>query len=251
MVIDCASIPATLVESELFGHMRGAFTGAHGDRPGAFEAAAGGTVFLDEIGELPLDMQPKLLRALEDRQVKRIGGQSPVELDVRVIAATNRDLRAEVNRGAFRADLFYRLHVAHLRVPPLRERREDIALYAQHFHEQLCPDAPTIPPYLVEALLRPDYPGNVRELRAAVERAVLFGEPAPPSPPSAEPPAAPEPVDLQRPFRVAKDEVIADWERRYLSALIEEADGNISKAARMARMDRNHLRELLRRRGIQ
>ena len=256
VVIDCASIPATLVESELFGHVKGAFTGAQTDRPGAFEAAAGGTVFLDEIGELPLDMQPKLLRALEDRQVKRVGGQSPIDLDVRVIAATNRDLRAEVNRGNFRADLFYRLHVALVRVPPLRERREDIALYAQHFYEQLSPDDPSLPAALSEGLARADYPGNVRELRAAVERAVLFGDPTPalpiaPARGAASPPAGSSAIDLSRPFRVAKEQVVSEWEQGYLRALIDAAGGNVSKAARMARMDRNHLRELLRRRGIQ
>ncbi|MCA9621662.1 MAG: sigma-54-dependent Fis family transcriptional regulator, partial [Myxococcales bacterium] len=211
----------------------------------------GGTVFLDEIGELPLDMQPKLLRALEDRQVKRIGGHAPVHLDVRVIAATNRDLRAEVNRGGFRADLFYRLHVAHLRIPPLRERREDLLLYAQHFYEQLCPEQPELPRALAEALVRADYPGNVRELRAAVERAVLFGEPMPAQGIGLAPSLPPADHDLSRPFRVVKEEVVAEWERGYLRALFDAAGGNVSKAARMARMDRNHLRELLQRRGIQ
>jgi DNA-binding NtrC family response regulator len=223
--------------------------GIFADGAGAFEAAAGGTVFLDEIGELPLDTQPKLLRALEDRQVKRIGAHAPVDLDVRVIAATNRDLRAEVNRGAFRADLFYRLHVAHLRLPPLRERREDIALYAQHFFEQLSPDNPTLPQALAEALSRPDYPGNVRELRAAVERAVLLGDPLAPEPHAL---AAPAAVGFEpgRPFRAAKDAAVAEWEHGYLRALLDRAGGTVSTAARMARMDRTHLRELLRRRGI-
>jgi DNA-binding NtrC family response regulator len=247
VVIDCASIPATLVESELFGHMRGSFTGAHDDRRGAFETAAGGTVFLDEIGELPLDMQPKLLRALEERRVKRIGGHAPVELDVRVIAATNRDLRAEVNRGSFRADLFYRLHVAHVRIVPLRERREDIELYVRHFYEQLSPDAPIPPVDLIARLSRSDYPGNVRELRAAVERAVLLGDGM------AQDDNADDDAlgfDPSRSFRAAKEQAMAHWERGYLRELLAAAGGNISKAARLARMDRNHLRELLRRRGL-
>jgi DNA-binding NtrC family response regulator len=252
VVIDCASIPATLVESELFGHMRGSFTGAHADRPGAFEAASGGTVFLDEIGELPLDMQPKLLRALEDRRVKRIGGTQPVELDVRVIAATNRDLRAEVNRGGFRADLYYRLHIAHLRVPPLRDRREDIELYVHHFFEQLAPDEPSPPRELVASLARQDFPGNVRELRAAIERAVLLGaESLAPAGPGDDRAALDAPAfDPSTSFRVAKERAMAAWERAYLRDLLEACHGNISKAARVARMDRNHLRELLRRRGL-
>jgi DNA-binding NtrC family response regulator len=249
VVIDCASIPATLVESELFGHLRGSFTGAHADRPGAFEAAAGGTVFLDEIGELPLAMQPKLLRALEDRKVKRIGGQLPIDLDVRVVAATNRDLRSEVNRGSFRADLFYRLHVVHLRIPPLRERREDVELYARHFYEQLSPEEPALPAELLAALTRPDYPGNVRELRAAVERAVLLGdlEARDEAVGAIETEPAFEPGQS---FRVSKERVMARWETAYLRSLLAAAEGNVSKAARMARMDRNHLRELLRRRGL-
>jgi transcriptional regulator with GAF, ATPase, and Fis domain len=132
VVIDCGAIPPTLIEAELFGHERGAFTGAHGARAGGFELAQGGTVFLDEIGELPLEMQPKLLRALEERTVKRLGGSERIALDVRVIAATSRDLHQEVNRGTFRSDLFYRLNVVRLRVPPLRERSEDSALLAAH-----------------------------------------------------------------------------------------------------------------------
>ncbi|MEZ4310453.1 MAG: sigma 54-interacting transcriptional regulator [Polyangiaceae bacterium] len=179
VVVDCSSIPPTLIEAELFGHAKGSFTGAHAARPGAFEAANGGTIFLDEIGELPLDMQPKLLRALEERVIKRVGTVEAVRLDVRVIAATNRDLRQEVNRGAFRSDLFYRLNVVRLRLPSLRERREDIPLLAAHFYGQLAPgSAEEGPPAeLVEVLMRQDWPGNVRELRAAIERSVLMGDP--------------------------------------------------------------------------
>ncbi len=179
VVVDCGAIPATLIEAHLFGHEKGAFTGAHTARPGAFEAACGGTVFLDEIGELPLDMQPKLLRALEDRVVKRLGSMVPVPLDLRVVAATSRDLRREVNTGGFRSDLYYRLNVVRLRLPPLRERREDIPLLAQHFYSQLAGHPDLHPPAdLVEALVRQQLPGNVRELRSAVERAVLLGDPA-------------------------------------------------------------------------
>jgi DNA-binding NtrC family response regulator len=268
VVVDCGAIPATLIEAELFGHEKGAFTGAHAARPGAFEAARGGTVFLDEIGELPLDMQPKLLRALEDRVVKRLGSVEPVPLDVRVIAATSRDLRREVNAGTFRSDLFYRLNVVKLRLPALRERRDDIPLLARHFYSQLAGHVELLPPAdLVEALVRHELPGNVRELRSAVERWVLLGDPALTSELAderegrevhAEPPgialskveaAAAELLapDFSIPFRAAKERLVSAWERNYLAELLGRTAGNLSRAARTARMDRNHLRELLRR----
>jgi DNA-binding NtrC family response regulator len=259
VVVDCSAIPPTLIESELFGHEKGAFTDAQTARIGAFEAANGGTIFLDEIGELPLEVQPKLLRALEERVVRRLGSLDPVRLDVRVIAATNRDLRLEVNRGSFRADLFYRLDVVRLRIPALRERREDIPLLVAHFYEQLAREAGAKPPasLILDALERP-WPGNVRELRGAVERALLLGVPsqsydvepieaAPP--PSAADRCAFE-LDLSRPFREAKEREVARWERAYLDALLRASSGNLSRAARAARMDRNHLRELVRRHGV-
>jgi transcriptional regulator with GAF, ATPase, and Fis domain len=261
VVIDCASIPPSLVEGELFGHIKGAFTGADSSRPGAFEAAAGGTIFLDEIGELPLDLQPKLLRALEEKSIKRIGSQTTTALDVRVLAATNRDLRTEVNAGRFRADLYYRLHVVRLRLPPLRERREDIVLLGRHFYAQFSPDQPTPPDGLLERLTHQDFPGNVRELRGAVERAVLlagtdmdqaptFGG-SPIGPAGGDEASDGEPgFDPSVAFRAAKERVIERWERQYLADLLRQAGKNVSKAARMARMDRNHLRELLRRYGL-
>jgi DNA-binding NtrC family response regulator len=261
VVVDCGAIPATLIEAHLFGHEKGAFTGAHTARPGAFEAASGGTVFLDEIGELPLDMQPKLLRALEDRVIKRLGSVDPVPLDVRVIAATSRDLRREVNGGTFRSDLFYRLNVVRLRLPPLRERREDIPLLAQHFYAQLAGHSDLHPPAdLVETLVRQQLPGNVRELRSAVERAVLLGDPTLAAElagdgtnPSTERPGERTPAsgllapDFSVPFRAAKERLVTAWERNYLAELLGRTSGNLSRASRMARMDRNHLRELLRR----
>jgi transcriptional regulator with GAF, ATPase, and Fis domain len=245
-VVDCAAIPPTLVESELFGHERGAFTGAHATRVGAFEAANGGTLFLDEIGELPLDVQPKLLRALENRQIKRLGGTQTIALDVRIIAATNRDLREAVNAGSFRSDLFYRLNVVRLHVPPLRERREDIPLLVDHFFRQFSrePHA-SAPAALVAALERQVWPGNVREVRAAVERAVLLGDPLEQG--SGRPVAAmPDlPVDLDVPFRIAKQQMVDHWERTYLVELLRQSSGSITGAARRARMDRNYLRERL------
>jgi DNA-binding NtrC family response regulator len=250
IVVDCGAVPPSLIESELFGHERGAFTGATSARAGAFEAANGGTVFLDEIGELPLDLQPKLLRALEDRVVKRVGGNESLRVDLRIIAATNRDLRSEINRGRFRSDLYYRLNTFRLRMPPLRERRDDIALLASHFYRQLAGDEP--PASLIVDFCRHDWPGNVRELRAAVERTVLLGDPTVWRQISEDvPPTAPASVtaatafDPTASFRVAKERAVAAWERDYVRALIAAHEGNVSAAARAVRMDRNHLRELL------
>ena len=259
MVLDCGAIPPTLIESELFGHEKGAFTGAANARRGAFEAAAGGTVFLDEIGELPLDMQPRLLRALEDRQVRRVGGNDQIRLDVRVLAATNRDLRQEVNRGRFRSDLFYRLATVRLRVPPLRERRDDIAVLACHFWAQFAGEVGAAPPAaLLTDWLKRDWQGNVRELRSAVERAVLFDDPAVWAeisatislPDTGDSGTSRLDFDDAASFRVAKERAVAEWERGYVRELVRRHDGNLSRAARAARMDRNHLRELLRRHGV-
>jgi len=254
VVVDCGAIPPSLIESELFGHEKGAFTGATGARVGAIEAASGGTVFFDEIGELPQDLQPRLLRAIEDRTIKRVGGQDRIRVDVRVVAATNQDLRSAVNRGSFRSDLYYRLHVVSLRMPPLRERREDIPLLVEKFYEQFA-GRPGAPKTLVDELAGHDWPGNVRELRAAVERAVLLGDPAlwrslveettgsAPAPA----PGEPEAFDDALSFRAAKDRAMVRWERGYLAELLRRHGNNLSRAARAARMDRTHLRELGRR----
>jgi len=248
IVVDCGSIPPTLIENELFGHERGAFTGATQMRIGAIEAAAGGTLFFDEIGELPFDLQPRLLRVLEDRVIKRIGGRDSIHVDARIIAATNQDLRGAVNRGDFRADLYYRLHVVSLRLPPLRERGEDVPLLIESFYEQFAghPGAP--PQALVDELLRHDWPGNVRELRSAVERAVLLGDPAlwraivDETRGEAAIPATD--FDDDESFRAAKERALVRWERAYLAELLRRHGNNLSRAARAARMDRTHLREL-------
>src|SRR5690348_14249220 len=177
VVLDCGSIPPNLIESELFGHERGAFTGATSSYAGAFERAHGGTVFLDEIGELPLAMQPKLLRVLERKEVRRVGGSKSITVDIRVVAATNRDLGVEVNKGRFREDLYYRLAVARVHVPPLRERREDIPLLVEHFLQTLPGgDKTKLRPETVELMKKHEWPGNVRELRNVIERAVLLSE---------------------------------------------------------------------------
>jgi DNA-binding NtrC family response regulator len=246
IVVDCGAIPPNLIESELFGHEKGSFTGATAMRIGAFEAARGGTVFLDELGELPLDLQPKLLRTLEDKVVKRIGRNEAIPLDIRLIAATNRDLRSEINRGRFRSDLYYRLNTFRVRVPPLRERREDIPLLVAHYYQEFRGGQP--PAELLAELTRHDWPGNVRELRAAVERSVLLDDPTVWRGISDETVPAPSAELLS--FRAAKERAVAEWERGYVRALLEEHQGNISRAARAVRMDRNHLRELMTRHGI-
>ncbi|MGE0396869.1 MAG: sigma 54-interacting transcriptional regulator [Kofleriaceae bacterium] len=246
VVVDCGAIPPNLIESELFGHEKGAFTGATSSRAGAFEAAKGGTVFLDEIGELPLDMQPRLLRALEERVIKRIGRNDTTPLDIRLIAATNRDLRKEINKGRFRSDLYYRLNTIRLRVPPLRERREDILQLVEHYFEEMGGGEP--PASLLTDFSRHDWPGNVRELRAAVERAVLLGDPMVWQGVTDGIPAARDDDNIS--FRAAKERAIVHWERDYLRALITRHKGNVSHAARAVRMDRNYLRELLARHDI-
>jgi DNA-binding NtrC family response regulator len=266
VVVDCGALSPQLVESELFGHERGAFTGATDRRIGAFEAAQGGTVFLDEIGELPLGLQPKLLRALEERTIRRLGSTQPVRLDVQMIAATNRDLRQAVGEGRLRADLYYRLDVLRVTIPALRDRREDIPQLVEHFCRRTRAEIPAARlQRLVADFLGRRWPGNVRELRNAVERAVLLGEwgtdeltveratdveggvtPAP----VVDPPAPDDSVLLSVPFRTAKEGAIARWERRYLSALMHRARGSISQAARLAQVDRSHLRDLLRRHQI-
>ncbi len=240
VVVDCSALSHDLAESELFGHERGAFTGADTARTGAFESADGGTVFLDEIGELPLALQPLLLRVLEARTVRRIGSNDQRPIDVRIVAATNRDLRGEVNDKRFRADLFYRLNVLRIAVPPLRERTGDIEQLAAHFWSWFRPDTP--PAALLSHLAQQSWPGNIRELRNAVERAALLGW-------SLQVPAAPENIDTLT-YQQAKERAVLDWERGWVERLVGAAGGNLSRAARMAKMGRSHLRELARRHGV-
>ncbi len=176
--VNCTSIPKELFESEFFGHARGAFTGAIKDRAGRFEVAAGGTLFLDEVGEIPLELQSKLLRVLQEKSYERVGEDKTRHVDVRIVAATNRDIKKEVAAGRFREDLYYRLNVFPLRVAPLRERKEDIPLLAAHFVELLVKELGCPKPRLtragIETLQNYDWPGNIRELRNVVERAVIF-----------------------------------------------------------------------------
>jgi transcriptional regulator with AAA-type ATPase domain len=254
VVLDCASVSPQLVESELFGHARGSFTGAARDRAGAFEEADGGTLFLDEIGELPLDMQPKLLRALASREIRRVGENRARRIDVRVLAATHRRLDREVNAGRFRGDLYYRLCALTVRVPPLRERIGDLPLLVRSFLEGrgALDKAYLFPPAVLDEMDAREWPGNVRELRNDVERRlVLEGyDDAPPSR-SAEPPApGPPAVIIDRPFKEAKDELIAAFERAYLTELNRRAGGNVTHASQHAGIDRMHVHRLYQRYGI-
>ncbi|MBA3817275.1 MAG: sigma 54-dependent Fis family transcriptional regulator [Deltaproteobacteria bacterium] len=243
VVIDCGALPHTLMDSELFGHEAGAFTGASTSREGAFEAAAGGTIFLDEIGELGIELQPKLLGALERREVRRIGG-GVVPIDVRVIAATHRDLRTEVNAHRFRPDLYYRLAVLPVRIPALRERLDDVPLLVDAILADLGVAAGAAAQARTFALAQASthaWPGNVRELRNAIER-MLSGlvEPLP----TTENGGAPQ-VDARLPLKTARDRVVAWFERRYLEQLLNAHEGNVSAAARTAGVDRVHLHRML------
>ncbi len=249
VIVDCGAVSPSLVESELFGHARGAFTGAERDRVGAFETADGGTVFLDEIGELPLELQPKLLRAIEAREIRRVGEVKARKVNVRVIAATHRDLAREVNRGRFREDLYFRLAVMNVRVPSLRERIEDVPLLIRGFLAALgVPDQIDLfPPHVLAELEEHDWPGNVRELRNYVERTIVLREPQPAARRQL---GAAGDVDLDTPFKLAKDAAVSVFERSYLTALLEAAGGNVSKAARSGAMDRMYLHRLIQKHGL-
>ncbi|MCG8417278.1 MAG: sigma 54-interacting transcriptional regulator [Proteobacteria bacterium] len=262
VVVDCSSIPHELIASELFGHVRGAYTGALTDKIGLIESASGGTLFLDEIGELQIDLQPQLLRVLEKRQVRRVGETRAIPVDIRVVAATHRDLRKMVKTGKFREDLYYRLAVIRALVPPLRERIEDIPLLASHFAESLGRDTFDLSPALLDQLSRHNWPGNVRELRNVVERALSLGltnlrlsggEPdtvatPPPAPPRRRPTTSSE--LLETPFKEAKSQIIESFERDYLTHLLDKYRGNISRAAQAAGIDRNYIHRLVKKYNI-
>lgn len=268
VVFDCSSVAPNLIESELFGHEKGAFTGAVKSRRGAFEEADGGTIFLDEIGELTAELQPKLLRALEQREIKRVGGNVPVKIDVRVICATNRNLRREIDEGRFREDLYYRLSVVKVSLPPLRERPEDIALIVERFlaiskfnkQENGEFRVTRVEDDALKLLSRYQWPGNVRELSNVVERAVsfvdgnsiskshldfVFAEMA-----HGEERTERMKVDSDIPFKDAKQKIVEDFEKEYLKGLLDSHNHNLSKAAREAQIDRKHLRNLLKKYNI-
>ena len=269
--INCAAIPKTLMESELFGYDKGAFTGAVGAKPGRFELAHGGTLFLDEIGEIPIEMQVKLLRVLQESEFERVGGIKTIKVDVRLVTATNRDLLAEVGAGAFREDLFYRLNVVPIHIPPLRERREDIPLLADHFiakfNDRLKKEIAAITPEAIERLVAYQWPGNIRELENLMERTVLFcegpeirvsdlppevaGAPAAPSvlagghAAGEEPPRA-APESLKEAVRAETERV----ERELIQRALDATGGNVTQAARKLKISRKSLQTKMKELGL-
>jgi DNA-binding NtrC family response regulator len=256
--VDCASIPTELFESELFGHQKGAFTGALGNKLGLFQVADGGTLFLDELGELPLAFQPKLLRAIQERSIRAVGSHEQRAIDVRIVAATNRNLQREVEDGRFRADLFYRLDVVRIEVPPLRERREDIELLVRHFLQRFGA-AVGIREVAGEAmaLLRTHaWPGNVRQLRNAIERACALGQ-GPMLQLADLPPdlrgddtIAPGEVGIAGTLQEVKARAIAELESGYLESLLKKHQGNVTHAAEEAGMARSAFQKLMQKYGI-
>ena len=273
VVVDCGAISDNLIESELFGHERGAFTGADRQRIGAFETAHGGTVFLDEIGELPIELQPKLLRVLERKEIKRLGGSRLMDVDVRVVAATHRDLLAMVREGTFREDLYYRLAEVVVELPPLRDRLGDLPVIAERMLFEMAEEgeAPrTLSPDAITALSRRTWPGNVRELRNVLKRAVVMSS----TPvltasdlkldairplrqvPGSDVPAGEAPADAQvevaddLPIKDARDRWVAPMEREYLLRVIRRCGGDLDKAAEEAGIHRKSLERLLRQHGL-
>ncbi len=243
VVFDCSAVSANLIESELFGHGKGAFTGAVAERKGAFVQAHGGTLFLDEIGELPLELQPRLLRAVESGTIKPVGADKPVSVDVRLVCATHRDLEASVRAGTFRQDLYYRLAVALVRVPPLRERVADIPLLARRFLSELQKDELELPRALMDKMIAYSWPGNVRELRNVVARAVLGDENALKQA-EGRPRAHHDATSLDVPFKEAKERLVDSFTRDYIEALLRRHNGNVSRAARSAGLARPYLHKL-------
>jgi transcriptional regulator with GAF, ATPase, and Fis domain len=261
VVFDCGTIPRELVESELFGHRRGAFSGAIDDRSGAFGCADGGTIVLDEIGELPLELQPKLLRVLETSEVRRVGDDAPRRVEVRVIAATNRNLQGELRRGRFRADLLYRLEVVKVELPPLRYRLEDVPLLTAHLLRDKLPAEDRIDGPGIELLTSYNWPGNVRELRNVLTRAMAVA--SRPGQPTRFGdlvfnlgPLESEPLTLgltypgvasSLPYKEAKARLLAEFERAYVETLLDRHHHRITAAAQAAGLSRKHLYELMRR----
>jgi DNA-binding NtrC family response regulator len=281
VVLDCGSLPRELAEAAILGHKKGSFTGAIGDRAGAFEEAHGGTLFLDEVGELPLDLQPKLLRVLDRREVQRIGESQVRKVDVRVVAATHRDLRQMVGQGLFREDLYFRLSVMTVELPPLRDRGEDILLLAQKFLEdfnRVHGRQPKLNQEAKQILLGEPWPGNVRQLKNTIERAAhlstnLVIEPADlhlgrregrpgfakkfnadeeteAGPVVAEPTKVLDEELYAMPFKEAKQQVVDEFERAYFERLLAKTDNNLSRASAEAGITRYYLRELLKRLGM-
>jgi len=245
--VNFGAFTESLLESELFGHEKGAFTGAESAKQGLLEAAAGGTLFLDEIGDASPKMQIDLLRVLQERKFRRVGGVKDVEADFRVLAATNRDLEQAVEAGTFRQDLYYRLNVVQINIPPLRERKEDIPALADHLLEKLRlrlnKKISVISPEAMQFLLNHDWPGNVRELENAIERALVVGK---------QKRIMPEdlPIVLQEPGEAPADESLDSWERDYIARKLEHYDWNISQTAQVLKIDRGTLYAKIKKYGL-
>jgi DNA-binding NtrC family response regulator len=255
VVLDCGAIPPNLIESELFGHEKGAFTGAVNSRPGAFERANGGTIFLDELGELRLDLQPKLLRVLENREVRRVGGNDVIEIDCRVIAATNRDLVKEIAAGNFREDLFFRLSVIQIQLPALRQRRDDIpnilkralaepSIVERHGRKRFSPEA-------LGLLMAYPWPGNVRELMNVLSHVLTFSEGEEILPAHLPPRVrgqdrqGPLPFNEHLSFKDAKEQLLENFEREYITSVLARCEGNLSRAARESGLHRKSIERLV------
>jgi two-component system, NtrC family, response regulator AtoC len=269
--VNCAAIPRDLMESELFGYERGAFTGAVGSKPGRFELASGGTLFLDEIGSIPVEMQVKLLRALQESEFERVDGVKTIRVDVRLVAATNTDLKKEIAAGAFRDDLYYRLNVVPIRLPPLRERREDVPLLVEHFVKKfdarLRKNVTRIEPEALEVLVNHPWPGNIRELENVIERAVLFCDgdalrpvdlPSELNPRTPDPPlTAPAPKTQSPPSPAASDGLkeqvkaaMSRLERELIVKALEQTGGNVTHAARLLKISRKGLQLKMKELGL-
>jgi transcriptional regulator with PAS, ATPase and Fis domain len=261
VVVDCGALPRDLIGSELFGHVRGAFTGALNAKRGLIEEADGGTLFLDEVGELPLDLQPQLLRALEKREVRPIGEVRAKKVNIRVVAATNKNLPELVRQAQFREDLYFRLAVVRAQVPPLRKHKEDIPLLVRHFLRELKRDDFEIGPDVLAQLMAHDWPGNVRELRNVVERGLSLEGGALPIEVSGDigtatndggnyNPGGMSKDVLEKPFKEAKGLLVESFEREYLTHLLQRHNGNISRAALEAGIDRNYIHRLVKKYNI-
>jgi len=262
LAVNCSALPAGLIESELFGHTRGAFTGAVAAKKGFFEAAHRGTLFLDEVADLPPNAQVQLLRVLQEGEVRRVGSTEVVKTDVRVVAATNVDLGKAKAQGRFREDLYYRLNVVPIHLPPLRERPDDILGLAQHFLVKYAKrnqkETPRLSSEALDVMRRYRWPGNVRELENTIERALLLTQEGVVTPNELNPQIAdahhrlsPEVRTLSHlPYAEAKQSAVHTFERRYLGAMMRKSAGNVSEAARAAGMDRSNFRRLLRAHGV-
>jgi DNA-binding NtrC family response regulator len=256
VVVDCGAVSYSLLESELFGHERGAFTGAVAARQGAFELADGGTVFLDEIGELPLDVQPKLLRVLETREYRRVGGNKQLKTDVRVVAATKRNLLREVQAGKFREDLYFRLAVVPITVPSLRSRREDIPMLVEHILKASGGEL-VVPDDAMQGLVAHDWPGNVRELRNVLDRAIYMARATGQTelnivslPMSGTGSGDVFHFEPGKSYRETRGKYETEFEKRYVKWLLGRHGGNVSAAAREAKMDRKHLHDMAKKHGL-